>query len=123
MITGTVSVDREAILRLIVRGPTGLECEVEAIVDTGFDGWLSLPPPLIAQLGLAWQRRGRALLADGTESIFDIYEGIVIWDGQPRRVAVDSADVMPLVGMSLLNGHELTMQVRPHGQVTIRALP
>lgn len=123
MIVGIVSADREAIIRLTVRGPAGDEEEVEAVIDTGFDGWLSLSPDLIARLGLAWQRRGRALLADGSESVFDIHEGAILWEGQPRRIAVDSADMVPLVGMSLLEGYELNIQVRPAGRVEIRALP
>jgi len=123
VIVGIVSADREAIIRLTVRGPAGDEEEVEAVIDTGFDGWLSLSPDLIARLGLAWQRRGRALLADGSESVFDIHEGAILWEGQPRRIAVDSADMVPLVGMSLLEGYELNIQVRPAGRVEIRALP
>ena len=42
MIAGVVTADHEAIIRLAVRGPTGLEQEIEAVVDTGFDGWLKL---------------------------------------------------------------------------------
>jgi clan AA aspartic protease len=123
MITGGVNADREAIIRLEVRGPA-LQVEVvDAVIDTGFDGWLTLPLALISRLGLAWQRRGRALLADGTDSIFDIYDGTVIWDGQPRLIAVDEADTVPLVGMALLEGFELIVQVRSSGQVIIQALP
>jgi len=64
MITGAVSADREAIIRLSIRDAQGQEQEFEAVVDTGFDGWLSLPSVVIAALGLHWRRRGRALLAD-----------------------------------------------------------
>ena len=64
MITGAVSADREAIIRLSIRDAQGQEQEFEAVVDTGFDGWLSLPSVVIAALGLPWRRRGRALLAD-----------------------------------------------------------
>jgi len=53
MIRGAVNADREATIRLSVRGPSGQEREVDADIDTGFDGWLSLPPSLIADLGLA----------------------------------------------------------------------
>src|SRR4030095_12416848 len=70
MITGVVTDDHQALIRLIVRGPAGNEQEVEAIIDTGFDGWLSLPSSIILPLDLVWRRRGRALLADGSESIF-----------------------------------------------------
>jgi predicted aspartyl protease len=99
MITGVVTASRQAIIRLAVHGPEGQEQEVAAVSDTGFNGTLTLPPALIAALGLAWRRRGRALLADGSESLFDIYEAIVVWDGEPRRIAVDEADIDPLAGI------------------------
>jgi len=123
MITGAVTVHREAVIRLAVRCPAGHEQQIEAVVDTGFDGWFSLPPALIALLGLAWRRRGRALLADGRDTVFDIYEGTLLWDGSPRRVAVDEASTAPLVGMALLDGYELNVQVRSGGGVTIKVLP
>ena len=122
MIRGVVTADCEAVIRLVVRGPAGQEQEVDAVVDTGFDGWFSLPPALIAQLELEWRRRGRALLADGSECVFDIYEGTLVWDRKPRRVAVDEASTAPLVGMALLEGYELNVQVRNSGSVTIKAL-
>lgn len=123
MIVGVVTDDRQAIIHLTVRGPVGQQHQTEAIIDTGFDGWLSLPSPLIAQLGLVWRQRGRALLADGRESVFDIYEATVVWDGLARRIPVDEAETTPLVGMSLLEGCELSIQVRAAGSVSIRALP
>ena len=55
MITGTVNSTREAILRLTVRDATGHEYELDAVLDTGFDGWLSLPPGFILALGLQRQ--------------------------------------------------------------------
>ena len=123
MITGVVTSFRQATIRLIVRGPTGRAQQIEAVIDTGFDGALSLPLTDITSIGLPWRRRGRALLADGTTSLFDIYEATVLWDGTPRRVAVDAADIDPLVGMRLLDGYELTVQAVVGGQVIIKALP
>ena len=119
MIAGEVSDDREASIRLVVRGPDGSELEVELVIDTGFNGWISLPSTLIAELGLPWRRRGRGELADGSETIFDIYEAAVIWDSQLRRVWVDEINAAPLAGMALLDGHELTIQVWTGGNVTI----
>jgi clan AA aspartic protease len=123
MITGSVTARRAAIVLLTLRGPGGREENVEAVVDTGFDGELALPPAVIARLGFSWHRRGRALLADGSSSIFDIYDGGVLWDGQPRRVVIDEVDAVPLVGMAMLDGYELVVQVRAHGRVTISHLP
>ena len=64
MITGVVTADRQATIRLAVRGPAGDELAIEAAIDTGFNGWLSLPPSSISQPGLPWRQRARALLAD-----------------------------------------------------------
>jgi len=122
MISGVVTDDRQAVIQLTVRGPAGQEQEIEAIIDTGFDGSLSLPSSIVVQLGLPWRQRGRALLADGSESVFDIYEATVDWDGESRRIAVDEAETVPLIGMSLLEGYELTVQVQRGGNVTVRAL-
>jgi predicted aspartyl protease len=44
--------DRQAVVRLKVRGPAGQEEEIQAIIDTGFDGWLSVPSSVVARLGL-----------------------------------------------------------------------
>ena len=105
MISGVVTGDRQAVIHLTVRGPTGQDQEIEAIIDTGFDGCLSLPSSVIVSLDLSWRERGRALLADGSESVFDIHEGTVLCDGQARRIPVHEAETIPLVGMSLLQGY------------------
>ena len=75
MIVGAVNAYREALVPLKIFGSQGQEQEVEAIVDTGFTGTLALPTPLILRLDLSFRGRGRALMADGTESLFDVYEG------------------------------------------------
>jgi clan AA aspartic protease len=123
MITGVVTADREPRVRVTVRGPDGQEQDLEAVIDTGFDGSLALPSVVIAALGLPWRRRGRALLADGRETLFDIHEATIIWDGEPRRVAVDAVDASPLIGMRLLEGYELTIQVVLGGPVVVKRLP
>lgn len=123
MIRGNVNAHDEAIIRLSVLGANGQEHEFEAIVDTGFNGWLSLSPALITFLNLPFRNRGRAILADGSESVFDSYEATVHWDGQRRRIAIDEADTTPLVGMALLHGSELMMQIIEGGEVSIKPLP
>jgi clan AA aspartic protease len=122
MIKGFVQ-GREGRIRLKLRGPRRKEREIEAVIDTGYTASLSLPPSLIASLGLRWKSFGRGILADGSECLFDVYEAQVDWDGNDRRVLVDEADTDPLVGMALLTGFELIMQVRSRGKVTIKRLP
>jgi clan AA aspartic protease len=122
MITGIVQSD-EGRIRLKVKGSRGREQEVEAVIDTGYTASLTLSPALVAALSLRWQSVDRGTLADGSECLFDVYEAKVVWDGKVRRVLVDEADTDPLVGMGLLRGYELKMQVRVRGKVTIKRLP
>lgn len=123
MMTGVVSDSREARIRVSVRAQTGQEHEIEAVIDTGFNGWLTLPPTLVTGLNLVWQNDVRATLGDDTETVFGVYEATVIWDGQPRRVAAASVGTTPLVGMSLLEGFDLTTRGRIGRAVTIEAIP
>jgi len=64
MITGRVNADFEPIIPLSIYDVNGKMYTQEAIIDTGFNGWLSLSPDLINQLNLSWKRRGRAILGD-----------------------------------------------------------
>jgi clan AA aspartic protease len=108
---------------LTVIGPRGESSEIEAVVDTGFTSYLTLPPEVISTLGLTWKNQGRGILADGSECLFDVYWGRVIWDGKTRWIYIGQSDSDPLIGMSLLEGFELAIQVREGGAVTIRPLP
>jgi predicted aspartyl protease len=122
MISGVVTGDRQAVIHLTVRGPAGQEQEIEAIIDTGFDGSLSLLPQLWSSLACPganmavhfWQMAARAFLTS-TKLQW-------IGTGEARRIAVDEAETVPLIGMSLLEGYELTVQVQRGGNVTVRAL-
>ena len=122
MITGVVKYD-EARIRLKVRGRQGRELEVELVVDTGYSGALTLPPALISTLGLRWRSVDRATLAEGSICIFQVYEGKLDRDGKARTILIDEADADPLLGMRLLRGHELRMQVRARGKVIVKRLP
>jgi clan AA aspartic protease len=122
MITGRVNASGEAMILLKVQGPEGQTEEIAAVVDTGFNGWLTLPLDLVDTLRLPFRGSGRATLADGRETLFDTYEATLIWDGEPRPVSVHVSDSDPLVGMGLFYGCELTIQVVEGGRVTISRL-
>ncbi|CAN1212291.1 Clan AA aspartic protease [Tumidithrix helvetica PCC 7403] len=119
MIAGIVSADFEPIISLSICSSDGKVYTQDAIVDTGFNGWLSLPPDLISQLDLSWKRRGRAILGDGSECVFNVYEAILVWDGDYLTVPIDEADSEPLVGMSLMEGYQLIIQVFEGGNVEL----
>lgn len=120
MITGVVNAEFEPIIPLSIRQSDGKVFTQDAIVDTGFNGWLSLPPDLIAEFKLRWKRRGRTILGDSSECVFNIYQAVVDWDGTLLTIPVDEDDSEPLVGMCLMEGYQLTMQVFEGGHVELR---
>ena len=122
MITGTVSANREPIIRISVLDTNRQPHERDAVLDTGFNGWLTLPPELVASLKLSWQRVGTAILADGSQTFFDVYEATVLWDNQLLTVPVDEAASEPLIGMSLMYGYELLLPVVEGATFTLRKL-
>ena len=122
MIQGIVTPEREAVIRLTVRGgPQGQEQEVEAVIDTGFNDYLTLPPYLVAALGLPFAAPTRATLADGSEVEMNYHRATVVWGGALRYVLVLACEGGSLVGMSLLYGHEMYVHVVDGGLVTIKA--
>lgn len=127
---GAVSADgREALLplTLIPLGASVQEgIEVEAVVDTGFDGELTLPLGLIQRLGYPYAGFTSGTLADGSAVRLDYYEGRLLWhSGEERAVVVltpgEAGD--PLVGMALLRGSRLTIDAVPGGVVRVEEPP
>ena len=70
MIAGVVNASLEAVISLAVQGPSGQTRDVDAVIDTGYSGTLTLPPSIVAELGLSFRSSGRAILANGTEDAF-----------------------------------------------------
>lgn len=122
MIVGAMNSHREAIVRLVIVGSRGQEREIEAVLDTGYTGSLTLPSAMVSDLDLPFRGRGSAVLGDGSESEFDIHGATIAWAGQRRLVAIDVAETDPLLGMGLLLGNELTIQVVAGGSVALQRL-
>ena len=121
MIEGAVNAGREAVVTLALRGPAGQASEIEAVIDTGYSGYLTLPPALATELGLAFVGNGHAYLANDAEIEFDVFGVTVLWDGRPREIEADATGSTPLAGMLLLDMHDLSVEVRPGGRVLIQA--
>jgi len=108
MITGIFHRD-EARIRLQVQGPLAKR-RIQAVVDTGYTGTITLPQQLITTLGLPWYKFERSTLADGSECMYDVFLASVLWDGRIRRILVDEAEIEPLAGIQLMKDYELRMQ-------------
>ena len=119
---GFVNQNCEAMLPIVVgrdNKPTQL---VEALIDTGFTGFLSLPLSMIEPLGLPWIFSDSVTLGDGREVIFQMYRATAIWDEQFKVVDVAASESEPLLGMSLLYGFKLQVEAVERGTVNIEVI-
>lgn len=123
MIVGAVNVAREAVVSLRVRGPAGGDLTSDAVIDTGFNGYITLPAAVIAALGLTTQGVRSGVLGDETRTVFTVYRAAVEWDGTARPVQVLAAEGSPLIGMALLLGSRVSVEFVTGGAVTIEPMP
>lgn len=122
MMQGIVDQNCEVTIRLVVGNLDSQRQMIDAVIDTGFTGFLTLPSSVLADLNLRAYRREEGILGDGSTCIFDVYRGLVIWDGELRRIDINESDTEPLVGMGLLYGYRMQLDAIEGGTVTIQAL-
>jgi clan AA aspartic protease len=123
MIQGTVNTRLEPVIPVTVFDPTGQRIQIDATIDTGFTGELTLSPTTIGQLGLPRIGEYEVQLADGSWSKLEYFLARVEWDGSIRDVRVILIDSSPLAGLGLLQGYRLTIDAIGGGPVTIEPIP
>ncbi len=121
MIIGRITKNQEAIVELEVVGSNRQE-KIEAVIDTGYDGFLTLPIKLINRLGLRQAGYRQAILGDGNMVVLELYRAKALWYGKEREVPVLRTDGGPLVGMALLYGNRVILDVVKDGEVRIENL-
>jgi len=122
MMTGTVTAAREIELDLEIlvhQTPVALT----AVLDTGFNGHLTLPPSILAAIGTPLVSTRKATLADGSAAVFKTYIVTIRWHGVDRQILTLEADATPLVGMSMLWGDRITFVAQTGGAVAIETVP
>ena len=122
MMQGIVDQNCEATIRLVVGNADSQRQTIDAVIDTGFTGFLTLPLTVLASLNLRAYRREAGTLGDGSTCIFDVYRGLAIWDGKLRQIDINASETSPLVGMSLLYGYRIQLDAIEGGIVTIQPL-
>ncbi len=121
MISGVVNDRLEAVVELPVSSPAGQTSDIKAIVDTGYNGFLMLPTAVVNELGLLYAGKVTVILADGSRTDLPLFRVQLIWDDQPMSITVAASGPVPLVGMELLEGHNLNIDVHPGGSVQINS--
>ena len=115
-----MNADYEAVITLALHGPAGQARDIEVVIDTGYNGFLSLPPTMVRSWSFPVVGPSQATLANGVVETFNIHDATVVWDGLPRDIEADAVGPVPLAGMLLLEGHDLSVEIRHGGRVVIR---
>ena len=82
-----------------------------------------MPASVIPQLDLVPMNNRYTYLAVGGEVWLSAWRGLILWNGRPRSVEIVETDSEPLLGMDLLHGNRITIEVREGGAVTVDTLP
>ncbi len=106
-------------LPIAIMDDNGRLWPLEAILDTGFVGELSLPHNVISRLGLSQAGNLNFVLANGEPTRLRTYHGRVFWHEQLLDIVVTQTGDAPLVGIKLLSGSRITMDIFPGGDVLI----
>ena len=122
MIEGTVDAALEARVTLAVSGTAERSSRVDALVDTGYSGHITLPPEVVNDLGLVRVGRTTLELANGDKERVGTYIASVDWSGTERSIVVHEIESEPLVGMQLLEDHRLQIDVERGGRVLVEPL-
>ena len=88
-----------------------------ALLDTGFDGALSIGLADASELGLRFIRDQVVVLADGSEKVSSLFAGKVYFAGDWREVPVNATGDDATIGMQLLYGASIRVDVVLNGDV------
>jgi len=106
-------------LHLDLPGNDGSEVAVEFIVDTGFDGYLTLPADVVRRLFVEPFGPQTQMLADGTQVECPVCYITLPWNEETREVEVLVLGRSPLLGTLFLEGCQLTVDMSEGGELTV----
>ena len=109
----------EAKVTIDIAGDDRLFRSVEAVIDTGFTGALSLPESAAHELGLHSARAERVTLADGRSIRANVHAARILWHGQPLDARVQTLGTYAMIGTALLANCRLTIDWWDGGDVII----
>lgn len=122
MIRGRVDFTLEAVVVIPVRDGNGQFRPVEFIIDTGFDGYLSLPLEWIQQLEGEPAGKIGVTFGNGQTEEWNSWQCHILWHGRLRDTVVFESRGDSLLGMALLEHSAVSIQVRTDGAVVIEEL-
>jgi len=113
-VIGRVDEDKRALLTVAVQSSLSSEStDIEAWIDTAFDGHFVFSAALIEKLELETLVETDAILADGTKVTLETFVAYMDWFGKmiPVQVVANEGE-FPLLGTALLDDRVMLINYR-----------
>jgi clan AA aspartic protease len=112
MIEGTFGDQEELFFEIELIADNGLELPVDALLDTGFSGWLAMDSQDLEGLDWTYIKQEKMRTAKG-EFNFDLYAGKVRIEGQEFDIPVHVCTGVPeiLIGRQWLKNRRLVVDI------------
>ncbi|WP_332976305.1 aspartyl protease [Microcoleus sp. A6-C6] len=121
MIEGRFGDQDELFFEVELIADNGLELPVDALLDTGFSGWLAMNDQDLEGLDWIYVKQEKMRTAKG-EFNFDLYAGKVRLEGQEFDIPIHVGAGVPefLIGRQLLKNRRLVVDISA-GVLTLEA--
>ncbi|MEG4286171.1 aspartyl protease [Microcoleus sp. A006_D1] len=112
MIEGRFGDEDELFFEIDLIADNGLELPVDALLDTGFSGWLAMDIQDLEGLDWTYLKQEKMRTAKG-EFYFELYAGKISIDGQDFDIPVHVGDGVPefLIGGQWLKNRRLVVDI------------
>lgn len=122
MIEGRFGDEDELFFEIELIADNGLELPVDALLDTGFSGWLAMEEQDLEGLDWIYVKQEKMLTAKG-EFDFELYAGKIRIDGQDFDIPVHVGAGVPafLIGRQWLKNRRLVVDMSA-GILTLEAI-
>lgn len=112
-----------ATVPVIFRLPEQPDFSLDFVVDTGFNGYLTLPPQAVSAMNLPLHSSIPATLADGSQVLFSVHLATIFWDNVEEVVFVLASGNKPLLGAAMMKGYHLEIDFEDNGLVSLEKIP
>ena len=117
-----VTIRRQATMPITFRLPGQPDFTLEFVVDTGFNGSLTLPIAAVRAMSLPVEQDLSSSLADGSFIQMTLHSALILWNGSEQQVGVVATGRRPLVGTELLDEQELRVRFHEGDLVSVQDL-
>ena len=122
MICGRLT-DGKATVPVIFRLPEQPDFSLNFVIDTGFNGYLTLPLQAVNAMNLPLSANTPATLADGSQVLLSIHLATILWDNVERVVPILASGNKPLLGTAMIQGYHLEIDFEDDGLVSLEKIP